>query len=52
MRAAEKEQIRKNIEAQGLMTYNDKLLEEYRHSSEVENVVSKIFVSLLPHSLT
>lgn len=45
MRAAEKKQIRENIEAQGLMTYNEKLLEEYRNSSAEENIVSgEIFV--------
>lgn len=40
MRAAEKKQIRQNIEAQGLMTYNEKILEEYRNSTAVENIVS------------
>lgn len=52
MRAAEKKQIRQNIEAQGLMTYNEKLLEEYRHSSAEENIVSvKYLCWLLPHSV-
>lgn len=41
MRAAEKKQIRQNIEAQGLMTYNEKLLEEYRNSSAEENILSE-----------
>ncbi|GLD65959.1 helicase with zinc finger domain 2-like protein [Lates japonicus] len=33
MRAAEEKEIRHNIEAQGLMSYNERLLEEYRNSS-------------------
>lgn len=45
MRAAEKKQIRQNIEAQGLMTYNEKILEEYRNSTAVENIVSVKYVS-------
>lgn len=40
MRAAEKKQIRQNIEAQGLMTYNEIILEEYRLSTAEENIVS------------
>lgn len=40
MRAAEKKQIRQNIEAQGLMTYNEMILEEYRNSTAEENIVS------------
>lgn len=52
MRAAEKKQIRQNIEAQGLMTYNEKLLEEYRNSSAEENIVSvKYLCWLLPRSV-
>lgn len=42
MRAAEEKEIRHNIEAQGLMSYNEKLLEEYRNSSADEDIVSEI----------
>lgn len=40
MRANENKQIRQNIEAQGLMTYNESILEEYRCSTADENIVS------------
>lgn len=46
MRAAETKQIRQNIEAQGLMTYNEKLLEEYRNSSAEETIVSVKYGSI------
>lgn len=45
MRAAEKKQIRQNIEAQGLMTYNEMILEEYRNSTAEENIVSVKYLS-------
>ncbi|XP_074529198.1 3'-5' exoribonuclease HELZ2-like [Halichoeres trimaculatus] len=41
MRAAEEKEIRHNIEAQGLMCYNEKLLEEYRNSSNEVYVMSE-----------
>lgn len=40
MRAAEEEEIRHNIQAQGLMSYNDMLLEEYKNSSNEVYIVS------------
>lgn len=48
MRAAEEKEIRHNIEAQGLMSYNEKLLEEYRSSSADEDIVSEIFYVIIP----
>ncbi|XP_040889071.1 helicase with zinc finger domain 2-like isoform X2 [Toxotes jaculatrix] len=41
MRAEEEKQIRHNIEAQGLMSYNERLLEEYKASSNEVNIVSE-----------
>uniref|UniRef100_UPI0037E7520A 3'-5' exoribonuclease HELZ2-like n=1 Tax=Semicossyphus pulcher TaxID=241346 RepID=UPI0037E7520A len=41
MRAAEEKEIRNNIEAQGLMCYNEKLLEEYKNSSNEVHVISE-----------
>lgn len=40
MRAAEEKEIRDNIEAQGLMCYNERLLEEYKNSSNEVYIVS------------
>ena len=40
MRAEEEEEIRHNIEAQGYMSYNDRLLEEYKNSSNEVCIVS------------
>uniref|UniRef100_A0A672Y8S5 Helicase with zinc finger domain 2-like n=1 Tax=Sphaeramia orbicularis TaxID=375764 RepID=A0A672Y8S5_9TELE len=40
MRVAEVKQIRQNIESQGLMCYNEKLLGEYRNSSNEVYIVS------------
>lgn len=51
MRAAEETEIRRNIEAQGLMSYNERLLEEYRNSSNEEHIVSTSFVSLFSNSV-
>lgn len=42
MCAAEEKAIRQNIEAQGFMPYNQRLLEEYRASSHDGHVVSTI----------
>lgn len=42
MRAAEETEIRHNMEAQGLMSYNERLLEEYRNSSNEVYIVSII----------
>lgn len=42
-RAAEEKEIRHNIEAQGLMSYSERLLEEYRNSSNQVHIVSTIF---------
>ncbi|CAJ1050780.1 helicase with zinc finger domain 2 [Xyrichtys novacula] len=41
MRAVEEKEIRFNIEAQGLMCYNEKLLEEYRNSNNEVYVMSE-----------
>uniref|UniRef100_A0A8C7KD26 Helicase with zinc finger domain 2 n=1 Tax=Oncorhynchus kisutch TaxID=8019 RepID=A0A8C7KD26_ONCKI len=41
MRAKEDKEIRRNIEAQGLMSYRDRLLEEYRHSSNEVHIMSE-----------
>ncbi len=43
MRAAEEKEIRQNIEAQGLMCYNERLLEEYKNSTNEEHIVSTKF---------
>lgn len=54
MRAAEEKEIRHNIVAQGLMCYNERLLEEYKNSSNEVHIVStglKYFVSLLSNSV-
>uniref|UniRef100_A0A3B4FHD3 Helicase with zinc finger 2 n=1 Tax=Pundamilia nyererei TaxID=303518 RepID=A0A3B4FHD3_9CICH len=40
MRAAEEKEIKHNIQAQGLMSYNDMLLEEYKNSSNEVYIVS------------
>ncbi|CAK6966077.1 helicase with zinc finger domain 2-like [Scomber scombrus] len=40
MRAEEEEEIRHNIEAQGYMSYNDRLLEEYKNSSNEVYIMS------------
>lgn len=40
MHGAEETEIRQNMEAQGLMSYNERLLEEYRNSSNEEHIVS------------
>lgn len=47
MRATEEKEIRHNIEAQGLMSYNERLLEEYRNSSNEEDIVSTIFCVII-----
>lgn len=47
MRGAEETEIRQNMEAQGLMSYNERLLEEYRNSSNEEHIVSTISEDLL-----
>lgn len=47
MRAAKEKEVRRNIEAQGLMSYNEKLLEEYRSSSADEDIVSEIFYVII-----
>lgn len=41
MRAVEEKEIRHNIDAQGLMCYNEKLLEEYRNSSNEVYILSE-----------
>nr|XP_046195439.1 helicase with zinc finger domain 2-like [Oncorhynchus gorbuscha] len=41
MLAKEDKEIRRNIEAQGLMSYRDRLLEEYRHSSNEVHIMSE-----------
>ncbi|XP_023125815.2 helicase with zinc finger domain 2 [Amphiprion ocellaris] len=41
MRAAEEKEIRDNIEAQGLMCYNERLLEEYKNSSNEVYIMSE-----------
>ncbi|XP_044069058.1 helicase with zinc finger domain 2-like isoform X3 [Siniperca chuatsi] len=41
MRAAEEKEIRHNIGAQGLMCYNERLLEEYKHSSNEVHIISE-----------
>ncbi|XP_070758361.1 3'-5' exoribonuclease HELZ2-like [Enoplosus armatus] len=41
MRAAEEKEIRHNIGAQGLMCYNERLLEEYKNSSNEVHVMSE-----------
>ncbi|XP_053171367.1 helicase with zinc finger domain 2-like [Scomber japonicus] len=41
MRAEEEEEIRHNIEAQGYMSYNDRLLEEYKNSSNEVYIMSE-----------
>lgn len=43
MRAVEEKEIRHNIEAQGLMLYNESLLEEYNNSTTEEHIVSTTF---------
>ncbi|KAM9364493.1 3'-5' exoribonuclease HELZ2-like [Pholidichthys leucotaenia] len=41
MRATEEKEIRDNIESQGLLCYNEKLLEEYRNSSNEVFIISE-----------
>ncbi|XP_008300802.1 helicase with zinc finger domain 2 [Stegastes partitus] len=41
MRAVEEKEIRQNIEAQGLMCYNERLLEEYKNSSNEVYIISE-----------
>nr|XP_046237174.1 helicase with zinc finger domain 2-like isoform X2 [Scatophagus argus]XP_046237183.1 helicase with zinc finger domain 2-like isoform X2 [Scatophagus argus] len=41
MRAEEEKEIRHNMEAQGLMPYNERLLEEYRNSSNEVHILSE-----------
>ncbi|XP_022600678.1 helicase with zinc finger domain 2 isoform X1 [Seriola dumerili] len=41
MRAAEEKEIRHNMEAQGLMSYNERLLEEYKNSSNEVHIISE-----------
>ncbi|XP_030584447.1 helicase with zinc finger domain 2 isoform X2 [Archocentrus centrarchus] len=41
MRATEEKEIRHNIEAQGLMSYNDMLLKEYKNSSNEVYIISE-----------
>ncbi|XP_035517753.1 helicase with zinc finger domain 2-like [Morone saxatilis] len=41
MRAEEEKEIRQNIEAQGLMSYNERLLEEYKNSSNEVYIISE-----------
>ncbi|KAM7006817.1 3'-5' exoribonuclease HELZ2-like [Tautogolabrus adspersus] len=41
MRPAEEKEIRDNMDAQGLMCYNEKLLEEYRNSSNEVHIISE-----------
>ncbi|XP_045931109.1 helicase with zinc finger domain 2-like [Micropterus dolomieu] len=41
MRAAEEKEIRHNIGAQGLMCYNERLLEEYKNSSNEVYIISE-----------
>ena len=55
MRAREQQEIRLNIEAQGFMPYGEKLLEEYRNSSNEVYVVSmspKCFCPIYNSSVT
>lgn len=47
MRAAEEEEIRHNIESQGYMSYNERLLEEYRNSSNEVYIVSARLKSIV-----
>lgn len=46
MRAEEEKEIRHNIEAQGLMSYNERLLDEYKNSSNEVHIVSNAIVRL------
>ncbi|XP_067359876.1 3'-5' exoribonuclease HELZ2-like isoform X1 [Channa argus] len=41
MRAEEEKEIRHNVEAQGLMSYNERLLEEYKRSSNEVHIISE-----------
>ncbi|XP_062309806.1 helicase with zinc finger domain 2-like isoform X2 [Osmerus eperlanus] len=41
MQTKEEREIRQNIEAQGLMSYTDSLLEEYRHSGNEVHIISE-----------
>ncbi|KAJ0044086.1 hypothetical protein NL108_005995, partial [Boleophthalmus pectinirostris] len=41
MRTAEVDKIRQNIEAEGLMSYNERLLQEYRSSSNEVHIMSE-----------
>ncbi|XP_071329186.1 3'-5' exoribonuclease HELZ2-like isoform X2 [Trachinotus anak] len=41
MRTKEEKEIRQNMEAQGLMSYNERLLEEYKTSSDDEHIISE-----------
>ncbi|XP_070708382.1 3'-5' exoribonuclease HELZ2 [Pempheris klunzingeri] len=41
MRATEEKEIRCNIEAQGLMCYNERILEEYKNSSNEVHIMSE-----------
>lgn len=41
MRTEEVEDIRQNIEAQGLMSYNERLLQDYRSSSNEVHIISE-----------
>lgn len=42
MRCAEEEEIKHSIETQGLMCYNQQLLDDYRNSSNEVYVVSSV----------
>lgn len=42
MRSVEEEEIKRSIETQGLMCYNQQLLDDYRNSSNEVYVVSSV----------
>lgn len=47
MRAEEEREIRHNMEAQGLMAYNERLLEEYKKSSNEVHIVSNLLIRVI-----
>lgn len=47
MQATEEKEIRRSMEAQGLMGYNEKIVEEYRNSSNEVHIVSKSFFAII-----
>lgn len=47
MQASEEQEIKHNIETQGLMSYNERLLEEYKRSSNEVHIVSNLIISVI-----